>query len=80
MRHERRHLELDLLDVEGELGAGLALAPRLGANFLVGRSGVLTPSISYEYTSQDAMTTNDNITVVAVSSSVRFNVGYTAMW
>ncbi|MBL0215849.1 MAG: hypothetical protein IPQ07_18455 [Myxococcales bacterium] len=62
-----------------KLGTGLALAPRLGANFLVGRSGVLTPSLSYQYTSQDAMTT-DNITVVAVSSSIRFNVGYTAMW
>jgi opacity protein-like surface antigen len=62
-----------------ELGTGLALAPRLGMNILVGRSAVLTPSISYQYTSSDAMTT-DNITVVAVSSSTRFNVGYTAMW
>jgi hypothetical protein len=62
-----------------KLGTGLALAPRLGMNLLVGRSGVLTPSISYQYTSQDAMT-SDNTTVVAVSSSTRFNVGYTAMW
>ncbi|MCX5743632.1 MAG: hypothetical protein NT062_14165 [Proteobacteria bacterium] len=61
------------------LGTGLAVAPRLGMNFMVGRSGVLTPSVSYQYTSHDAMTT-DNITIVAVSSSVRFNVGYTAMW
>jgi hypothetical protein len=62
-----------------KLGAGLAVAPRLGMNLLVGRSGVLTPSISYQYTSQDAMTSNDT-TLVAVSSSTRFNVGYTAMW
>jgi len=62
-----------------ELGTGLALAPRLGMNLLVGRSGVLTPSISYQYTSHEAMTA-ENITLVAVSSSIRFNVGYTAMW
>lgn len=62
-----------------KLGTGLALAPRLGMNLLVGRSGVLTPSISYQYTSQDAMT-SDNTTLIAVSSSTRFNVGYTAMW
>jgi hypothetical protein len=61
------------------LGTGLALAPRVGANFLVGRSGVLTPSISYQYTSHDSMTA-DNVTLLAVSSSTRFNVGYTAMW
>ena len=48
-------------------------------NLLVGRSGVLTPSLSYQYTSHDAMTM-DNVTLVAVSSSTRFNVGYTAMW
>ncbi|MBS1123368.1 MAG: hypothetical protein H6Q90_5596 [Deltaproteobacteria bacterium] len=62
-----------------KLGTGLALAPRLGMNLLIGRSGVLTPSLSYQYTSHDAMTT-DNVTLVAVSSSMRFNVGYTAMW
>jgi hypothetical protein len=63
-----------------ELGAGFALAPRLGMNLLVGRSGVLTPSLSYQYTTHDAMTDDQVITLVAVSSSIRFNVGYTAMW
>jgi hypothetical protein len=62
------------------LGTGLALAPRLGMNILVGRSGVLTPSVSYQYTSHDSMITAENITVLAVSSSTRFNIGYTAMW
>jgi hypothetical protein len=67
-----------------ELGAGLAVAPRIGANFLVGRSGVLTPSLSYEYTTHNVESTPvgdmRDITVVAVSSALRINVGYTAMW
>jgi hypothetical protein len=65
------------------MGTGFAVAPRLGGNFMVGRSGVLTPSISYQYTTIDtemANNTDDNITVVAVSSAVQFNLGYTAMW
>lgn len=63
------------------LGTGFAIAPRVGANFMIGRSGVLTPSLSYQYTTieSDMMGASD-ITVVALTSSVRFNVGYTAMW
>lgn len=65
-------------------GGGLAIAPRLGANLLVGRSGVLTPSISYEYTTHDFNSTSTgdmtDVTVVAVSSALRLNVGYTVMW
>jgi hypothetical protein len=67
-----------------ELGAGLAVAPRIGGNFLVGRSGVLTPSLSYEYTTHDvdSVSSGDmqNVSLVAVSSALRINVGYTAMW
>lgn len=67
-----------------ELGAGLAVAPRVGLNFLVGRSGVLTPSLSYEYTTHNVQTIdeemNKDITLVAVSSAMRVNIGYTAMW
>jgi hypothetical protein len=66
------------------LGAGLAVAPRIGANVLVGRSGVLTPSLSYEYTTHNVESVNEddmkNITLVAVSSALRINIGYTAMW
>jgi hypothetical protein len=63
------------------LGTGFATAPRIGANLMVGRSSVLTPSLDYQYTtiSTDAMDTN-NATVVALTSAVRFNIGYTAMW
>jgi len=36
-------------------------------------------SLSDQNTSHEVMTV-DNVTLLAVSSSVRFNVGYTAMW
>jgi hypothetical protein len=67
-----------------DLGGGLAVAPRIGAKFMVGRSGVLTPSLSYEYTTHNVESTDtgdmQDITVVAVSSALRVNIGYTAMW
>ena len=67
-----------------ELGAGLAVAPRVGMNFMVGRSGVLTPSISYEYTTHDVESVDSgdmqNVSLVQVSSALRVNIGYTAMW
>jgi hypothetical protein len=66
-----------------DLGGGFAMAPRLGANFTVGRSGLLTPSVSWQYTTQDVDSVEDeanDTTVVAVSSAVRLNIGYTVMW
>ena len=67
-----------------ELGTGLAVAPRVGMNFMVGRSGVLTPSVSYEYTTHDVDSVSDgdmqNVSLVQVSSALRVNIGYTAMW
>lgn len=64
------------------LGTGFAVAPRVGANLMVGRSGVLTPSLSYEYTTinSDMNDPNSDVTTVALTSAVRFNVGYTVMW
>ena len=67
-----------------DVGTGFAIAPRVGANFMVGRSGVLTPSLSYQYTTvgtdMEDGATGEDLTVVALTSAVRFNVGYTAMW
>jgi hypothetical protein len=68
-----------------ELGTGLAVAPRIGMDFLVGRSGILRPSLSYEYTTHDSMAAvgpdgTTSVTLVAVSSALRFNVGYSTMW
>jgi len=65
---------------EQKLGAGLAVAPRIGANFLVGRSGMITPALSYEYITHNAMDSQSDVTLVAITSALRINVGYTAMW
>ena len=64
------------------LGTGFAIAPRIGANFMVGRSGVLTPSLAYQYTTIESEMSDpgSDVTVVALTSAVRFNIGYTAMW
>lgn len=60
-------------------GAGFALAPRLGVNIAVGRSGILTPAAQFQYSTNDAIQT-PNGTLVAVSAAYGFNVGYTVMW
>ena len=65
---------------EQKLGTGLAIAPRIGGNFLIGRSGILTPALSYEYITHNAMDSQSDVTLVAMTSALRINVGYTAMW
>jgi hypothetical protein len=65
------------------LGSGFATAPRIGANLMIGRSAVLTPSLSYQYTTIGADSDIDaggGSAVVVLTSSVAFNVGFTAMW
>ena len=59
--------------------AGFALQPRIGANILVGRSGVFTPSLSVAYSTVDAIRTEAG-TVLAVQTSYGMNLGYTVMW
>ena len=64
-------------------GAGFALAPRLGMNIMIGRSGILSPALQFVYS-----TTNLNVpapgavatnTTQAVNTSFGINVGYTIM-
>jgi hypothetical protein len=59
--------------------AGFALQPRLGGNFLIGRSGVLTPALAVNYSTVDALRTSAG-TVLAVQTSYGMNIGYTVMW
>ena len=58
---------------------GFALQPRLGANFLIGRSGVLTPALAVNYSTVEAIRTPAGA-VLAVRSSYGMNIGYTVMW
>lgn len=62
------------------IGTGFAIAPRAGANLMVGRSAVLTPSLSYQYTTIESMSEGTDVTVVALTSQLQFNIGFTAMW
>ena len=67
------------------LGTALAVQPRVGLNFLVGKSSILSPSLSYEYTMHDAMSAKlpdgtTDVTLLAVSSALRANIGYSVMW
>lgn len=58
---------------------GFALQPRIGLNILIGRSGILTPSLNVAYSTVDAINTPSG-TVVGVQTSYGMNVGYTVMW
>lgn len=60
-------------------GFGFAMAPRIGANIMVGRSGVLTPSLSYQYNSHETQEMEGNNYVV-MSTALAANIGYTVMW
>ena len=60
-------------------GLAFAMAPRIGGNFLVGRSGILTPSVSWQYNTHDTEDTEQGV-LLQVSSAVRANIGYTVMW
>jgi hypothetical protein len=67
------------ISYEEAMGAGLTVAPRLGASFLIGDSGVLTPSLQYQYISHSAMAETD-IETAAMTSAMTVNVGYSAIW
>lgn len=60
-------------------GGGFLVSPRLGMNFLVGRSGVLSPYVHYDYSTVEAISTRSG-TLIAVSASYGANIGYTVMW
>lgn len=60
-------------------GAGFALAPRLGMNVMVGRSGVFTPALQFVYSTSDVIQTPQG-TLIAGNTSFGFNAGYTVMW
>lgn len=60
-------------------GAGFALAPRLGADILVGRSGVFKPAVTFVYSTSGAVETPQG-TLLTASTSFGLNLGYTVMW
>lgn len=59
-------------------GFGLALAPRLGANILLGRSGILTPAAFLNYSTVD-VSGNSGETTFTVKPTYGLQIGYTIM-
>lgn len=60
-------------------GLGFAFAPRAGLNILVGRSGILTPQFTLNYSTHEAIVTPTG-TLLAVSLAIGAGIGYTVMW
>lgn len=60
-------------------GVGLAVAPRIGFNILVGRSGILTPSATLTWSS-NRVEKIDGETAVAVATAWSANLGYSVMF
>ena len=60
-------------------GAGFALAPRLGLNVMIGRSGIITPAFQFIYSTSGAVETPQG-TLLTASTSFGANIGYTVMW
>lgn len=59
---------------------GFAVVPRIGMNFLVGRSGVFTPALNVGYSTVEADTIGTNTTALTVEPSFGLTAGYTVMW
>lgn len=62
-----------------EGGLGVTVAPRLGLNFLVGRSGIVTPALHVQYNTQDAATTPMG-TVVDTGTSYGLGVDFSILY
>jgi hypothetical protein len=60
-------------------GTGVAIAPRVGVNVLVGRSGILTPSVTLNWSSNAAVQTERG-TALAVNTTYGANIAYSVMW
>jgi hypothetical protein len=59
-------------------GAGFALAPRLGMNIMVGRSGILSPALQFVYSTTEVLRTPQG-TFIGGSTAFGLNIGYTVM-
>ena len=59
---------------------GFAIAPRVGMNVLVGRSGILTPSVAWNASTNRSVTDPAGNTLLAMNSRWTANIGYSVMW
>lgn len=64
----------------GTLGAGAAIAPRLGLKLRAGDAGIVTPSVSFEHVFNNLDDEAMNPALDAALDSVRVSVGYSMFW
>jgi hypothetical protein len=63
----------------GGAAGGFDLSPRVGVNFLVGHSGLLTPAAFIDYTTGESiLASNGNL--LGVNKTYGLQAGYTVMW
>jgi hypothetical protein len=62
------------------LGTGVAIAPRVGFNVLVGRSGLLTPAFNVNWSSNSAFESQNGQKLVAVHTMLGASLGYSVMF
>jgi hypothetical protein len=65
---------------EHTLGTNLQVAPRLGLEFAVGRVSVVSTGFSYAYLTHSAADARDNAALVALTSALRIQLGYSVRW
>jgi hypothetical protein len=65
---------------EHTLGTGLAVAPRIGLSVAVGRHGVLTAALSYDYITHSAEHRRTEAALIAITSALRVHIGYAVRW
>jgi hypothetical protein len=58
---------------------GFDLAPRIGANFLIGHSGIVSPALFVDYTTSEALQSNGD-RVLGVNTTYGLQAGYTVLW
>jgi hypothetical protein len=63
----------------GGTSAGLDVSPRAGLNFLIGRSGLLTPAVFIDYTTGESILSGGG-SLLGVNAMYGLQAGYTVMW
>jgi hypothetical protein len=58
---------------------GFDVAPRVGANLLIGRSGILSPAFFIDYTTGEALQTSGS-SILGVNTTYGMQAGYTVLW
>lgn len=61
-------------------GHGATYAIRGGVQFLVGRRGILAPTLSYEFRTQDQKVVSNDLDYLATHNALRLNLGYTTIY